>query len=271
MSSRAEGIYYAAVGAQVDDADSNDLTGELGLPLGDPGWLHLAVGSSTATLSSVQVDTTVATVYAGFDTESLGFEAGYAYRKDADSFHQDDLRGALTVRLSRVSFGLDLFHRAAEDETVMSIERRRLDPLAIRIVESIEGTGIGAHIGVNATERLYLFGSGMAFDYDSDIDGPAFLQRFPRLNLRLSGVTRDEAYLDNTARIGASYDIEGWALTGTYTRDEELNSGEITHTAELSIDIPIGESWELSPWIGVSSNAVDGDIAFGGARVGVFW
>lgn len=265
------GAYYAAVSAEVDDEDSSNLLGEFGLPLGRRGWMHLGLGSSTATLGSLQVDTTLASVNVGFDAERFGVEGGYAYRKDSDSFEQHDLRAGLRLLMARGQIGLDLFHRTAEDETVTSIERRRLDPLAIRIVEAVAGSGIGLNGAVDMTPRLRLFASGMTYDYDSDIEGPAFLARFPRLALRLSSVTREEAYLDNTMRIGATYRFDACSLTARYIRDEELDSAEITDTIEIAADISLGAQWALAPWIGQSSNQLDGDIAFGGVHISVIW
>lgn len=267
----SSGVYYAALGADLDDADSHNFRGELGIPLGERGWAHLGLGSSTASIAQARTDSTFASIDMGLDTQRWELDAGYMYRKDSDSFEQHDIRGGARLRMPRGSLGVDLFYRTAEDETVTSVARRRLDPLQIRIVESIEGTGIGLNGSVDATARLRLSASAMKYDYDIDVDAPHFLARLPRLSLRISGVTREEAYLDNTMRIGASYDFDTCSLTARYTRDEVIDTSQIIDTFDLTADIPLGERWMLAPWIGRSSDDVQGDVAFGGVHVSVVW
>jgi hypothetical protein len=264
-------VHYAALSAELDDAESDNLHGELNLPLGRKGWVHLGLGSSTASIAQERIDSTFATIGIGLDTQRWELDAGHTYRKDSDSFEQHDLRGGARLRMPRVSLGVDLFYRTAEDETVTSVERRRLDPLQIRTVESIEGKGIGLNGSVDATARLRLFAAAMKYDYDIDVDAPAFLARLPRLSLRISGVTREEAYLDNTMHVGASYDFDRCSLTVRYTRDEVIDASQIIDTFDLTADIPVAERWALAPWIGRSSDDVLGDVAFAGLHVSVVW
>ncbi|MFL6617154.1 MAG: hypothetical protein ACJ8MH_01045 [Povalibacter sp.] len=263
--------YYAALSTETDDADGRNLLGEFGLPLGQPGWLHLAVGSSTIKMIDEDVDSTLASIAGGFDTERVSVEVSYSYREDSDTFEQQDLHGSVTLNGARGSIGLDLFHRSAEDETVTSIERRRRDPLSIRTTQSVDGTGIGAHMRFDATQALQLFAAGMTYDYDSDVRGPAFLDRFPRLALRISGVSRDQAFLDDTLRGGLTYRFANASITAQYIRDRELNTEEVTGSTEISANIALGNAWAIAPWIGQSSNDTDGDVLYGGLTVSVIW
>ena len=157
------------------------------------------------------------------------------------------------------------------DETISSIERRRRDPLAIRTVESVKGIGYGLHGDVHVNEALRVFASAMTYDYDTDVSGPAFLQRFPRLSLRISGATRDAAYFDNTLRAGASYDIAGCSLSAQFIRDQLLGTGEDANTMEVSAWIPAGNYWAFAPWLGQSSSDSEGDIVYGGLRISALW
>ncbi|HEY5810859.1 MAG TPA: hypothetical protein VIT67_23005 [Povalibacter sp.] len=263
--------YYAAGSLEADDVESRNAAAEFGLPLGIAGWLHLGAGTSTTTVATAQIDTTRAAISGGYDGQLVSIEAGYAYRNDSDSFEQSDLRAGTTFHLSRGNVGFDLFHRSAADETISSIERRRRDPLAIRTVESVKGIGYGLHGDVHVNEALRLFASAMTYDYDTDVDGPAFLQRFPRLSLRISGATRDAAYFDNTLRAGVSYDVAGCSLSAQLIRDQLLGTGETANTVELSAWIPAGNYWAFAPWLGQSSSDSEGDIVYGGLRISALW
>jgi len=90
-------------------------------------------------------------------------------------------------------------------------------------------------------------------------------------SLRVTGVTRDEAFLDNTARAGVEYTLDLLTLAATYIHDEEIDTHDITHTGEVSADIPIGERWLLSPFVGYSSDDAEGGTAFAGMSVSVMW
>ena len=266
------GTRYASLGTEADDDHSRVVTGALGLPVGGHGRLDFGLGRSRVlTLDAASVDSTFASVDAGIDMDRWETQIGYAYRKDSDSFHQHDLTGTVSYVMDNSKLGLDLFYRSAEDETTTSVQRRRRDPRSVRTVESIDGRGIGLHGDIDVSDSVRLSVSGMVYDYDRDLDAPAFLARFPRLGLRLSGVTRDEAFLDNTARASIDYSFDLVTLTATYIRDEELDTHDITGTGELSADLPLGERWLLTASAGYSSSEAQDGVAFAGLAVSVMW
>jgi hypothetical protein len=265
------GTRYASLSAEADDDSSHVLSGTLGLPLGQKGHLDLGAGRSRATLDTTDEDSTFASIDFGLDTKRTQMQIGYAYRDDGESFRQHDFRGKFTLVRGIGKIGLDAFYRDAQDETVTSVQRRRRDSHSIRVLESIEGKGVGLHGDIDVSDSVRLFASGMVYDYDRDVDTPAFVARFPRLSLRVTGITRDEAFLDNTARAGIEYTLDLLTLTATYIHDEAIDTHDITHTGEVSADIPVGERWLLSPFVGYSSGDSDGGTAFAGMSVSVMW
>jgi hypothetical protein len=265
------GMRDASLSVEGDADSSHVFNGSLGLPLGERGHLDLGAGRSRATLDEIDEDSTFASIDLGLDTRRTQMQIGYAFRDDGDSFRQHDFRGKFTLVRGIGRIGFDLFYRDAQDETLGSIRLRRRDSRAIRVIESISGTGIGLHGAIDATHNVHLFASGMIYDYDRDVDTPALLARFPRLSLRVTGVTRDEAFLDNTVRAGIDYTLSLLTLTATYTRDVEIDTHDITNTGELTADIPVGERWLVSPWVGYSSDESDGGTAFAGMSVSVMW
>lgn len=84
---------------------------------------------------------------------------------------------ALGWQFGRGSLGADVFIRSAEAETVFSVQRRRANPRAVRVTESIDGTGYGLHGDFDMTPAFAVFASWMKYDYDIETNRP-LLARF---------------------------------------------------------------------------------------------
>lgn len=259
---------YAAFSVDVDQEDSRYVDGLLGFTL-DSGWAELRVGRLTAESDGSELDATTAALAAGYKVGPVDLGASYAYREDSDSLEQHDFTGDITYLGSTGSIGLDLFLRSAEYETGASIERRRRDPSAITITESIEGRGIGLHGDLYVSQRLVLFAFTMAYDYDESSDLPAGTTRWERISV--SGITRDDIWLQDTVNIGATYEFAPLKITADLTRDTTLYTDERILTGSLLASIPLSERWIVSPWIGYSDAELSGTTASGGVEVSVNW
>jgi hypothetical protein len=261
--------YYAALSGELDDADFRELQAELAVPFGETGWVQLDVGRTTASSADDDMDMTSLGLRTGFSTGNVDWRAMYTYREDGSSYTQHDLFGAFTYVASRGTVGLDLFYRSAEYESIASIQRRFRDPLAIRVVETTEGTGIGAHGELYITRHVTLSSSVMVYDYDDTSNVPASLSRFERVSL--SGVTRDEAYLMDSINVGVTYEFAVLSLGAIYYRDREVESNFVTDTAEIYADVTLTERWALAAWIGHAMTEDDAELTYGGARISVVW
>lgn len=259
---------YATFAVDADEEQSRHVDGLLGLDF-ERGWTELRVGRLTTQSDGSDFNATTATLSAGYAMGPVDLSASYAYREDSDSLKQHDLKGDLTYLGTVGSIGLDLFFRSAEYETVASIERRRRDPIAVRIADSTEGRGIGLHGDIHVAQSLRLFASAMTYDYDEPADLPAGLTRWERVSV--SGITRDDVWLQDTVSVGATYDFAVLDLTADVTRDTTLNTEERIVTSSLQASIPLNDRWVVSPWIGYSDAELSAAIAFGGIEVSVNW
>jgi hypothetical protein len=233
--------YYAALSGEVDDADFHEVRAELAVPFGETGWIQLDLGRTTASSSEDDVDMTSLGLRTGFSSGNFDWRAMYTYREDQSSYTQHDLFGGFDYIASRGTVGLDLFYRSAEYEAIASIQRRFRDPLAIRVVETTEGTGIGAHGEIYVTRHVTLSSGVMIYDYDYDdtANVPASLARFERVSL--SGVTRDEAYLKDSINVGVTYEFAVLSLGAIYYRDREVETNFVIDTAEIYADVTLTE------------------------------
>lgn len=261
--------YYAGLSAEIDDADFHELQAEFAVPFGQTGWVQFDLGTTTAAQAEDDVDMTTIGVRTGFSTGNVDWRATYTYRDDSSTYTQHDLFGGLTYIASRGTVGLDVFYRSAEYESITSIQRRFRDPLAIRVVETTEGAGIGAHGECYVTKRVTLTSGVMFYDYDDSSNVPARLARFERVGL--SGVTRDEAYLKDSVNVGVAYEFAMLSLAAIYYRDREVDSDFVTDTAELYADVTLTEHWALAAWIGHAMTEDDSELTYGGARISVVW
>lgn len=261
--------YYAALSGEVDDADFQELQAEFAVPFGDTGWLQLDLGKTTAATSSDDIDITSLGLRTGFSSGTVSWRAMYTYREDSSSYTQHDLFGGFTYIASLGAVGLDLFYRSAEHESIASIQRRFRDPLAVRVVETTEGIGIGAHGELYVTRHVTLSSGVMVYNYDDTSNVPAGLARFERVSL--SGVTRDEAYLKDSINVGVTYEFAVLSLGAIYYRDREVETNFVTDTAELYADLTLTKRWALEAWIGQAMTEDDANLTYGGARISVVW
>lgn len=259
--------YSAALSGEIDDADFSEVQAEFAVPFGETAWVQFNVGTTTA--ADDDVDMTTLGLRTGFSTGKFDWLAMYTYREDDSSYTQHDVFGGFTYIASRGTIGLDLFYRSADYETITSIQRRFRDPLAIRVVETTEGTGIGAHGEIFVTRRVTLSSGVMLYNYDDSSNVPAGLARFERVSL--SGVTRDEAYLKDSINVGVTYEFEMMSLAAVYYRDREVDTNFVTDTAEIYADITLTEHWALAAWIGHAMTEDDSELTYGGARISVVW
>lgn len=261
--------YYAALSTEVDDDSFREVQAEFAVPFGQTGWVRLDLGTSTASSAEDDVNMTTLALRTGFSTDDFDWRAMYTYREDDASYTQHDLFGGLTYFASHGAVGLDLFYRSAEYESIASVQRRFRDPLAIRIVETTQGTGVGAHGDLFVTRQVTLSSGMMFYEYDDSSNVPAGLARFERVNL--SGATRDQAYLKDSLNLGVTYEFAVVSLSAVYYRDREIDSNFVTDSAELYADLLLTERWALAAWIGHAMTEDDAEITYGGARISVVW
>lgn len=258
----------AALSVQADDADSRDLTAVLILPMNRHAWTQLQAGSTRTNLDEGSTDTIFGSARIGVRSGSLQSQVGFAYRADSDALKLQDFLGALTYLGSRGSIGIDLFYRKAEDETIVSRERRFGNPRAVVVTESFDGRGFGLHSEFDISARWLVFASGMKYDYDETSNLQAALN-YERLTL--SGVTREAALLDDTLNVGATLKLQPLWLTLSYIRDRAFDTLDVTQTTELAADIPVSERWSIAPLIGYSASDTQDSIGYAGVNWRIDW
>lgn len=258
-----------SIAAYGDNDDTRETLAAVAVDF-DAGWAELLVGRlEAADDDGSNLTARTISVSGGFDVGSVSLSGGFVDRDDNDSRAQQDLRFALTWFGAKGSIGVDLFYRDSEYETVASIERRLLDPILVPVTQAATGVGLGLHGSLHLSEGYSLYGSFMDYDYDTSTNLPVFLTRWQRI--RVSGLTRDELWLDDSVGAGLIGRYDGWRWIADYTRDVALRDAELIQTLTLTLSFDLGEHWTLSPEIGYSDAEIDGSVAFGGLEASLRW
>jgi hypothetical protein len=259
---------YVIVSGEADDADSSQAMLELGASIGASSWIRGGVGRAELADTNSPIETDLFKLSGGISVAAVDLSGGFIHRADGDAFKQQDWAFALGWQLGRGSIGADAFMRSAETETIVSVQRRRLNPREIRIAESVDGTGYGLHGDFDITPAFTVFASWMKYDYDIETNRP-ILARLSLLNG--SGITRSEAFLDRSFAAGMTYHFVHASLNAQYMHDEALVEDDGTDSLQLSIMTMIGDHWSVTPMAGVSDNDLQGRAVFGGLSVGYTW
>jgi hypothetical protein len=149
-------------------------------------------------------------------------------------------------------------------------------PAITTVKESISSQGFGLHGHLALTPQATVFGGTMRYRHDFTVDANATQTGAPLSSLLgthagLSGVWRDQAYIDRSYRIGGRYRLPNAAVNAQYFRDRIANTGAASSTVQLQAEFLLAGHWLVSPMIGLSSADSQRRVGYGGLTVGYAW
>jgi hypothetical protein len=248
------------------DAKSNQsAAAAVSLPVGDSAWVQAGVGQSKSRDEASGTTYKPKQVSLGGGVAGKRWQAGVnaSQRRDGDQLRQTDLAAALDWKpVDGVNVGLDATKRNARARgTVASTSGGAATPVEQRV----KGHGVGVHGAVAVTPRLTVYGATMHNRYQSttttqtSTGSGGLLAGVPLLQqARTSAVNRDEAALDRSHQIGATYRVsDRVALNGEVMQDK-LHDGGNLRTVQFKAEIAAGAGWTITPGVGRSraSNGV---------------
>jgi hypothetical protein len=251
------GGYVATASAQADENDNRQWFSKLAVPLADHAWLQASIGrTELADEAAGDLQTVGAALGAG--TASLDVAVEFAQRRGDARFRQRDWAATLDWHGERGGLGADAFLRSAEGTSQTSSQ------------------GFGLHANFALTPRAALFGGAMRYSHEFSVEANAPQPGTPLSSLLgtppvLSGVWREQAYIDRSYRIGGSYRLRSAAVNAQYFRDSIANTGAVSNTVQLQAEFLLAEHWLVSPMIGLSSADSEQQVGYGGLTVGYAW
>lgn len=262
------------------DAKGNQSTAAAGsLALGRSAWVQAGVGQSRSRDDASGTTSKPRQVSIGAGVAGRQWQAGVnaSQRRDGSALRQTDLALALDFKpVDGVNVGLDATRRNARARGSLASSSGGA-PTAVE--QRLKGHGVGVHGAVAVTPRVTVYGATMRNQYSSTTTATqaggqgGLLGQVPLLNAnRVSVVNRDEAALDRSHQLGASWRVNDHvALNGELSQDR-LHDGGSLHSVQLKAAIAAGNSgWTITPGLGRSRGPNGESVNYGSVGASFAW
>jgi len=271
------GRHSLMLSVQGDENDNQQWLSKLVLPLGDYAWIQGSIGrTELATAPTISTRTVGAAM--GVGNQRVQAAVAFTRRTSDTQFEQQDWAGALDWHGARGGLGADVFLRSTNGESQTTTRPGGVfsPPVTTTVRESVDSKGFGLHGDFDLTPRTKVFAGAMRYRHDFHFASTTTGTHTPLSSLlgspaALSGVWRDQAFIDSSYRVGTSYRFQGAAVSAQYFRDRIVNPDETLGTVQLQAEFLIGERWLVSPTIGYSSGNRTEPTAYGGLSIGFTW
>jgi hypothetical protein len=239
---------------QRDGQRNQSAAAALGLPVGQRGWVQLGAGQSRSRDAAGGEGQRPRQLSVGGGVAGTAWQAGVtaSQRRDGERLRQTDVAATVDWRpVETVSVGLTANRRHARARGTVAAGNGAATPVEQRL----RGHGVGVHGAVQLTPRLNVYGATMRNRYTTtttQATGGGLLAGVPLLGPRVTAINRDEAALDRSHQLGATWRAgERVALNGEVMQDR-LHGGGSLRSVQLKAAIDAGGGWTVAPGIGRS-------------------
>lgn len=278
-TAHAEGAnrHSAMLSVQGDENDNRQWLGKLALPLGDSAWVQGSIGRTELATSPVGNTRTVGAAV-GIGSQTVDAAVEFVRRTGDARFEQQDWAAALSWHGARGGLGADVFLRSARSESNTTTGSGDVlsQPVTTTIRESVDSTGFGLHGDFDLTPRTRVFAGAMRYRHDFSLDSTATGTRTPLSSLLgttapLSGMWRDQAFIDRSFRVGGRYRFQAAAVSAQYFHDRAASTGEVLRTVQVQAEFLSAGHWLVSPTVGYSSGDSSEQTGYVGLSLGFIW
>ena len=248
---------------QRDGQRNQSVAAAVSLPVGERAWVQFGAGQSRSrdAVSGSSVKPKQVSVGGGVAGKVWQASVNASQRCDGDRLCQTDLVAAADWRpVEGVNVGVDAVKRNAKARGTLAaggpVEQR------------VKGHGVGVHGAVAVTQRFTVYGATMRNRYKTSTQqttggSGGLLAGVPLLQNRVTAVNRDEAALDRSHQLGATYRVsERVALNGEVMQDR-LHDGGSLRSVLMKAAIAAGAGWTLTPGIGRSRGLQGEGVNYG--------
>ena len=262
------------------DAKGNQSTAVAGsLPVGSSAWVQAGVGQSRNRDEAAGTTSKPKQVALGGGVAGKQWQASVnaSQRRDGSALRQNDLAAAVDFKpMDGVNVGLDATKRNARARGTVASSNGGA-PTAVE--QRLKGHGVGVHGAVNITPRVTVYGATMHNKYSSTTTtqqagggSGGLLSNVLLGGNRVSVVNRDEAALDRSHQLGATYRVSDHvALNGEVSQDR-LHDGGSLRSVQFKAAIAAGDSgWTITPGIGRSRASTGESVNYGSVGASFAW
>lgn len=265
------GMGYVSVGAQADNQHNQQALSTVSVPVGQHAWVQAGGGESRGADLAGGHRVGILTGGAGVALKSVHLTLNTSRRARDSSYRQTDWGSSLDWRHDGGHVGLDVTHRrssASGTATASSAPGGATVPTQARL----SGTGVGVHGGLEVSEHVSLYGSIARSHYKTNLQqgdhaAPGgLLGSNALLGRTMSGgtsvVNRDEAALDRSAQVGATYRWSKVAMSAEYTVGQVHDNQGAMRSVELKSVIDVAPGWRIAPGLGRGTGDKGGQATF---------
>lgn len=249
---------------QRDGQRNQSAAAALSLPVGDRAWVQAGVGQSRG---SDGLKPRQAGVGAGLAGKAWQASVNASQRRDGGRLRQNDLAATVDWRVTEsVTVGVDATRRQG---------RARGTVGGTPVEQRVKGHGVGVHGAVALTPRLSVYGATLHNRYSTTTTqlgaNGGLLAGVPLVGNRVSAVNRDEAALDRSHQLGATWRVsERVALNGEVQQDR-LHGGGNLRSVQMKAAVTAGSGWTVTPGIGRSRGPQGEAVNYGVLGASYAW
>ncbi len=275
------GQRYVSIGGQADNLHNQQASSTLSLPVGQRTWVQAGVGKSRSDQATGDRKPGIVTGGVGVAGKAMQLTVNASHRADGSRYRQTDVGSSLDWRNNGNVVGLDMTHRNSHTTGSVALANGQGGSTMVPALARISGNGVGVHGTLQATEHVSIYGAVARNHYktktqQTDPTAPGGLLGLnPMLARALLGgtsvVNRDEAALDHSAMVGASYRWDKLAVSGEYTTGEVHDNGGAMRSVELKAAVDLAPGWRIAPGVGRGSSDQGGHANFASLSATYGW
>ncbi|MBW8760588.1 MAG: hypothetical protein JF586_23655 [Burkholderiales bacterium] len=253
---------------QRDGQRNQSAAAAVSLPVGERAWVQLGAGESRSRDAVTGNTYRPKQVSIGGGVAGKAWQAGVnaSQRRDGDALHQTDLAAAADWRPAEgVNVGVDATRRNARARGTLASPG---SGAATPVEQRVKGHGVGVHGAVAVTPRFSVYGATMRNHYTTSTqqttsNSGGLLGGLPLLQNRVTAINRDEAALDRSSQIGATYRVSDRVALNGEVQQDRLHDGGSLRSVQMTAAIAAGAGWTVTPGIGRSRGPQGEGVNYG--------
>ncbi|MBW8845597.1 MAG: hypothetical protein JF607_11585 [Burkholderiales bacterium] len=253
---------------QRDAQRNQSAAAAVSLPVGERAWVQLGAGESRSRDAVTGNTYRPKQVSIGGGVAGKAWQAGVnaSQRRDGDALHQTDLAAAADWRPAEgVNVGVDATRRNARARGTLASPG---SGSATPVEQRVKGHGVGVHGAMAITPRFSVYGATVRNHYTTRTqqmtsNSSGLLGGLPLLQNRVTAINRDEAALDRSSQIGATYRVSDRVALNGEVQQDRLHDGGSLRSVQMKAAIAAGAGWTVTPGIGRSRGPQGEGVNYG--------